>query len=48
MKKDNLEVRKWEEPQQFSFTLSHFELGERLNILVFSRAGKVTVPDLLL
>ena len=41
--KDNLEVRKWEEPQQFSFTpLSHFELGERLNILDFSRAGKVT------
>ncbi|NLM22164.1 MAG: serine--tRNA ligase [Peptococcaceae bacterium] len=41
--KDNLEVRKWEEPRQFNFTpLSHFELGERLDILDFGRAGKVT------
>jgi len=40
---DNIEVRKWGIPKQFAFSpLAHFELGEKLDILDFGRAGKVT------
>lgn len=39
----NIEVRTWGTPREFDFQpLPHYELGEKLNILDFSRAGKVT------
>lgn len=40
---DNREVKKWREPGKFSFkALEHWEIGERLGIIDFERAGKVT------
>ncbi len=40
---DNILVRKWGEPRCFEFTpLAHFDIGEKLDILDFTRAGKVT------
>lgn len=40
---DNIEVRKWGEPRKFDFEPKpHWEIGENLNILDFSTAGKVT------
>lgn len=40
---DNIEVRKWGVPKEFSFQpLAHYELGEKQDILDFARAGKVT------
>ena len=39
----NVQVRVWGPPRQFDFTPSaHYEIGERLDILDFARAGKVT------
>ncbi len=41
--KDNAEVRRWGELPRFDFTpKSHNELGERLKILDFDRAAKIT------
>jgi len=38
----NVEVRRWGEPATFDFdVLPHYEVGERLGILDFERAGKV-------
>jgi seryl-tRNA synthetase len=40
---DNIVVRKWGTPKNFEFTpLPHYEIGEKLDILDFARAGKVT------
>ncbi|AFV01037.1 Seryl-tRNA synthetase [Dehalobacter sp. UNSWDHB] len=40
---DNIQVRKWGKPRKFEFQpLAHYELGEKLDILDFARAGKVT------
>ncbi len=40
---DNAEMRKWGEPTQFFFEpKGHWEIGEKLNILDFERAAKVT------
>lgn len=40
---DNVVLRTWGEPRQFDFEPKpHWELGERLDILDFERAGKVT------
>lgn len=40
---DNVELKKWGRPKQFAFNpLPHYELGEKLDILDFARAGKVT------
>lgn len=40
---DNVEVHKWGEPQQFSFTAKdHVDLGEKLNMLDFEAATKIT------
>ncbi|HEY9187778.1 MAG TPA: serine--tRNA ligase [Ignavibacteria bacterium] len=40
---DNIEIRKWGEPRKFNFEpKAHWEIGENLNILDFSTAGKVT------
>lgn len=40
---DNPEIRKYLEPTKFDFTpKSHFELGEKLGILDFERASKIT------
>ncbi len=40
---DNVEVRSWGKPPRFSFEpLPHWEVGERLGILDFPRAGKIT------
>ncbi len=40
---DNQEIRRWGDPPTFSFTPgSHFDLGERLGILDFPRATKIT------
>jgi seryl-tRNA synthetase len=40
---DNVEVRKWGEPPQFSFEPKpHWEIADQLGILDFERAGKVT------
>ena len=40
---DNLEVRRWGEIPQFTFTpQAHWDLGESLGILDFPRAGKTT------
>ncbi len=40
---DNVVVRKWGEPRKFEFSpLPHWEIGERLGILDFERASKIT------
>jgi seryl-tRNA synthetase len=40
---DNIEVKKWGELQKFDFpVLNHVELGEYLDILDFTRGGKIT------
>lgn len=40
---DNLEVRRWGEPRDFSFLpKQHWELGESLNLMDFTRAGKIS------
>jgi seryl-tRNA synthetase len=40
---DNVEIRKWGEPRQFSFEPKpHWEIAEKLGILDFERAAKVT------
>lgn len=40
---DNKEIKRWGEPRQFSFKAKeHWEIGEKLGILDFERAGKVT------
>ncbi len=40
---DNQEIRRWGDPPKFSFTpRSHFDLGERLGMLDFPRATKIT------
>ena len=39
----NVEVRRWGEPRRFDFApLPHWELGERLDILDFARAAKLS------
>jgi seryl-tRNA synthetase len=39
----NVEVRRWGEPRRFEFTpQSHWELGEQLGILDFTRAAKLS------
>jgi seryl-tRNA synthetase len=39
----NLEVRRWGEPRQFTFTPKpHWEIGENLDVIDFERGGKVT------
>ncbi len=39
----NVELRRWGEPPRFDFTpLPHWELGERLGILDFARAAKLS------
>jgi len=39
----NLEVKKWGEPGQYAFApKAHWELGEKLGILDFERAGKIS------
>jgi len=40
---DNVEVRRWGSPPVFDFTpLPHWEVGEKLGILDFERASKIT------
>lgn len=40
---DNLEIRKWGEPEDFGFEpKAHWDLGAELNILDFERASKLT------
>ncbi len=40
---DNVEIRKWGEPRKFSFEpKAHWDIGEKLDILDFSSASKVT------
>ncbi len=40
---DNVEVRKWGEPKNFNFeTQAHWDLGLKLNIFDWERAGKIT------
>lgn len=40
---DNLEIRKWGEPRKFNFEpKAHWDIGEKLGILDFSAAAKVT------
>ncbi|MFL0269174.1 serine--tRNA ligase [Candidatus Clostridium radicumherbarum] len=40
---DNLEIRKWGEPTSFKFDAkAHWDIGTKLNILDFDRAGKIT------
>lgn len=40
---DNVEVRRWGEPRKFGFEpKAHWDIGEALDILDFSTAGKVT------
>ena len=40
---DNPEVRKWGEPRKFDFTpLSHWDIGEKLDILDFERGHKIS------
>ncbi len=40
---DNPEVRRWGEPRKFDFEpLSHWEIGEKLGILDFERAHKIS------
>lgn len=39
----NVQVRSWGNPRKFEFEpLAHYDIGEKLNILDFARAGKVT------
>src|SRR5579875_741020 len=41
--RDNVEIRRWGEPRQFSFTpKAHWDLGPALGILDLERAAKVT------
>ncbi len=41
--KDNVELRRWGDPPQFSFEPKpHWDIGEALDILDFERGGKVT------
>lgn len=40
---ENVEVRRWGEPRRFDFDAqAHWDIGERLNILDFAAAGKIT------
>lgn len=40
---DNIEIKKFMEPTEFNFTpKAHFEIGEKLGILDFDRASKIT------
>ncbi len=40
---DNVEIRKWGEPRKFNFEpKAHWDIGEKLGILDFSSASKVT------
>lgn len=40
---DNIEIRRWGEPRKFDFEpKAHWDIGEKLNILDFSAAAKVT------
>jgi len=40
--KENLEIRRWGEPRKFDFTpLSHWDIGEALDILDFERGAKI-------
>ncbi len=40
---DNIEIRKWGDPRNFDFEpKAHWDIGEKLGILDFSAAGKVT------
>lgn len=40
---DNVEIRKWGEPKKFNFEpKAHWDIGEKLGILDFSAAAKVT------
>lgn len=40
---DNVEIRRWGEPTQFDFEpLNHWDIAEKLGILDFERAAKVT------
>lgn len=40
---DNREEKKWKKPQDFDFTpLEHWELGTKLGLFDFERAGKIT------
>ncbi|WP_226000697.1 serine--tRNA ligase [Paenibacillus sp. BJ-4] len=40
---DNVEIRRWSEPREFSFTpKAHWELAQNLDILDFEAAAKVT------
>jgi seryl-tRNA synthetase len=40
---DNIEIRRWSEPREFSFTpKAHWELAQELDILDFEAAAKVT------
>ena len=40
---DNVEIRRWGEPSQFNFEpLNHWDIAEKLGILDFERAAKVT------
>jgi seryl-tRNA synthetase len=40
---DNVEVRRWGKPPEFSFTpKAHWDLGPELGVLDFDRAGKIT------
>ncbi len=40
---DNAEIRKWGEPRKFEFEpKAHWEIGEKLDILDFEKAAKVT------
>lgn len=42
---ENVEIRKFMEPTKFNFTpKAHYELGEKLDILDFERAAKITGP----
>jgi seryl-tRNA synthetase len=40
---DNVEIRKWGKPAEFKFEpKGHWDIGTKLNILDFDRAGKIT------
>ena len=40
---ENLEIRRWGEPRQFDFEpMAHWDIGEKLNILDFQRAAKIS------
>ncbi|MCS6965357.1 MAG: serine--tRNA ligase, partial [Candidatus Kapabacteria bacterium] len=39
---DNIEVRRWGEPQPREFRKDHLEIGRELNLLDFRRAAKVS------